>query len=256
MASPSMSYLHHLEELRRRIIVCAIALVLAFAVAWLFAWDILAVLKAPAGTVTLNYMSPMEPFLVRFKLALFGGILLAMPVILFEILSFVSPALKEKERNYAVIVMVMICAFFVVGVFFGYKVIMPPGIRWLFNIAGSQMNPVLSASQYVTFMGWFMIGIGVSFETPVFIWFLVALGVVTPEQLQKQWRWAILIILVVASVITPDWSPVTMTLVAIPMMGLYILSIIIAKFTVRRKKNAAAELELAEAESSASESAS
>jgi sec-independent protein translocase protein TatC len=251
-----MSYLHHLEELRRRIIVSAITLGVAFAVAWLFAWDILAVLKAPAGTITLNYMTPMEPFLVRFKLALFGGVLLAMPVILFEILSFVSPALKEKERKYTVVVLLMICAFFIVGVYFGYKVIMPPGIRWLFGVAGTQMKPVISASSYVTFMGWFMVGLGVSFETPVFIWFLVALGVVTPEQLQKQWRWAILVILVVASVITPDWSPVTMTLVAIPMGILYILSILLAKFTVKRKRKAAAELELADAESSAAESAS
>lgn len=240
-----MTYLQHLEELRRRIIVSAIALGVAFAVAWIFAWDILAILKAPAGTITLNYMTPMEPFLVRFKLALFGAVVLAIPVVLFEILSFASPALKAKERRYTVGVMVMIVAFFAVGVIFGYRVIMPPGLRWLFGVAGTQMKPVLSASQYVTFMGWFMIGLGVSFETPVFIWMLVALGVVTPEQLTKQWRWAIIIILIVASVITPDWSPVTMTLVAIPMGILYILSIALAKLTTRKRRAAAAAIEAA-----------
>ena len=245
MASVRMTYLQHLEELRRRIIVSAIALGVAFAVAWIFAWDILAILKAPAGTITLNYMTPMEPFLVRFKLALFGAVVLAIPVVLFEILSFASPALKAKERRYTVGVMVMIVAFFAVGVIFGYRVIMPPGLRWLFGVAGTQMKPVLSASQYVTFMGWFMIGLGVSFETPVFIWMLVALGVVTPEQLTKQWRWAIIIILIVASVITPDWSPVTMTLVAIPMGILYIVSIALAKLTTRKRRAAAAAIEAA-----------
>jgi sec-independent protein translocase protein TatC len=110
------------------------------------------------------------------------------------------------------------------------------------------MRPVISASQYVTFMGLFMIGLGVSFETPVFIWFLVALGVVTPEQLQKQWRWALIIILIAASVITPDWSPVTMTLVAIPMALLYVLSIVLARMTTRRKSAAAAAIEAAGAE--------
>lgn len=244
-----MSYLHHLEELRRRIIVSGIALIVAFGVAWIFAWDILAFLKAPAGNITLNYMGPMEPFLVRFKLAMFGGVLLAMPVILFEVLSFVSPALKAKERRYTIMVMFMIVAFFVVGVIFGYRVIMPPGIRWLFNVAGAQMNPVISASQYVSFIGWFMIGLGISFETPVFIWFLVALGVVTPQQLQSQWRWAILIILLTASIITPDWSPVTMALVALPMAVLYILSIVLARITVRRKTAAAAAIEAAGMES-------
>jgi Tat protein translocase TatC len=157
LATGHMTYFQHLEELRRRIIVSAIALVVAFAVAWLFAWDILAILKNPAGGVTLNYMSPMEPFLVRFKLAMFGAVLLALPVILFEILSFASPALKAKERRYTIGILVMIVLFFAAGVIFGYRVIMPPGIRWLFNVAGTQMRPVLSANQYVTFMGWFMI---------------------------------------------------------------------------------------------------
>jgi len=246
LASVRMTYLQHLEELRRRIIVSAIALVVAFAVGWIFAWDILSILKGPAGSITLNYMGPMEPFLVRFKLALFGGVVLAIPVILFEILSFASPALKAKERRYTILVMVMIVSFFAVGVVFGYRVIMPPGIRWLFGVAGTQMKPVISASQYVTFMGWFMIGLGISFETPVFIWMLVALGVVTPEQLTKQWRWAIIIILLTASVITPDWSPVTMTLVAIPMGILYILSIALAKLTTRKRRaTAAAAIEAA-----------
>lgn len=240
MASGQMTYLHHLEELRRRIIVSAIALVVAFAVAWIFAWNILTWMKAPAGGITLNYLSPMEPFLVRFKLAMFGGVTLGLPVILFEILSFVSPALKTKERRYTVTVLVMIILFFAIGVIFGYRVIMPPGIRWLFNVAGTQMKPVLSANQFVTFMGWFIVGLGISFETPIFIWMLVALGVVSPEQLTKQWRWAVIIILIVAAVITPDWSPVTMTLVAIPMGVLYVLSILLAQFTTRKRRAAAA----------------
>lgn len=248
MATGSMTYLQHLEELRRRIIVSVVALVVAFGVGWIFAWDILSILKGPSGGITLNYMGPMEPFLVRFKLALFGGVILALPVILFEILSFVSPALKQKERRYTVGVLVMIVAFFAAGVIFGYRVIMPPGIKWLFNVAGTQMRPVISANQYVSFMGWFMIGLGISFETPVFIWMLVALDVVSPEQLVKQWRWALIIILLTASIITPDWSPVTMTLVAIPMTGLYAISILLAKFTTRRRRAAAARL-AAEAES-------
>ena len=240
-----MTYLQHLEELRRRLIVSAIAFIVAFAVAWLFAWDILNILKAPAGALTLNYMTPMEPFLVRFKLALFGSIILTLPVILFEILGFVSPALKNKERRYTYGVLLMIVAFFAVGVVFGYKVIMPPGIKWLFNVANGQMRPVMSASSYISFAGWFMLGLGASFETPVFIWLLVALRVVSPEQLTKQWRWALIIILIVASVITPDWSPVTMVLVAIPMTLLYVISIALAWTTTRKRR--AREAEAAEA---------
>ncbi len=236
MATGSMTYLQHLEELRRRIIVSVIALVVAGAVAWIFAWDILAIIKRPAGDVALHYMGPMEPFLVRFKLALFGGLLLALPVILFEILGFLSPALKRKEQTYTVGVMLMIVAFFVAGVVFGYTFIMPPGIRWLLGVAGTQMSPILSAGQYVNFAGLFMLGLGVSFETPVIIWLLVALGVLTPEQLRKHWRGALIVILLVASIVTPDWSPVTMTLVAVPMLGLYVTSIFLAWATTRRRR--------------------
>ena len=166
-------------------------------------------------------------------------------MILFEILGFVSPALKNKERRYTYGVLLIIVAFFAVGVVFGYKVIMPPGIKWLFNVANGQMRPVLSASSYISFAGWFMLGLGASFETPVFIWLLVALRVVSPEQLTKQWRWALIIILIVASVITPDWSPVTMVLVAIPMTLLYVISIALAWMTTRKRR--AREAEAAEA---------
>jgi sec-independent protein translocase protein TatC len=236
LATGHMTYLQHLEEFRRRIIVSAIALVVAFGVSWLFAWDILDILKKPAGSLNLYYMTPMEPFMVRFKLAIFGAILLALPVILFEILAFVSPALKRKERTYTFVILGMIVAFFAVGVYFGWKFIMPPGIRWLFSVAEGQMRSVMSASSYVNFAGWFMLGLGVSFETPVFIWMLVALRVVQPEQLKNQWRWALVIILLVAAVITPDWSPVTMVLVALPMAILYVISIGLAYFTTRKRR--------------------
>ncbi|MBU4193410.1 MAG: twin-arginine translocase subunit TatC [Actinobacteria bacterium] len=234
-----MTYLQHLEELRRRIIVSIVALVAGCAVSWLFAWDILNILKGPAGNITLHYMKPMEPFLVRFKLTLFGGVLLALPVILFEILAFLSPALKRKERSFTVAVMLMILVFFAAGVTLGYYYIMPVGITWLLDLAGEQMSPVLSASEYVSFAGWFMLAFGIAFETPIFIWMLVALGVLTPEQLRKQWRYAYIVILLFAAIITPDWNPITMMMVAVPMVLLYEISILLARFTVGKRKETA-----------------
>ena len=94
---------------------------------------------------------------------------------------------------------------------------------------------MLTAGEYVSFSGWFMLAFGLSFETPLVIWLLVTLGVMTPEQLQKQWRMAVIIILLFAAVITPDWNPVTMILVAVPMVVLYVLSLALAKLTARRK---------------------
>ncbi|MBU4217844.1 MAG: twin-arginine translocase subunit TatC [Actinobacteria bacterium] len=234
-----MTYLQHLEELRRRIIVCIVAVSAGCGVSWIFAWDILDILKGPAGNITLHYLKPMEPFLVRFKLTLFGGVLLALPVVLFEVLAFLSPALKRKDRSFTIAVMLMILAFFSAGVALGYYYIMPVGITWLLDLAAGQMSPVLSASEYVSFAGWFMLAFGIAFETPIFIWMLVALGVLTPEQLRRQWRYAYIIILLFAAVITPDWNPITMLMVAVPMVLLYEMSILLARFTVGKRKQVA-----------------
>jgi len=234
-----MTYLQHLEELRRRIIVCIVAVGAGCTVSWIFAWDILNILKGPAGNITLHYLKPMEPFLVRFKLTLFGGVLLALPVVLFEVLAFLSPALKRKDRSFTIVVMLMILAFFSAGVALGYYFIMPVGITWLLDLAAGQMTPVLSASEYVSFAGWFMLAFGIAFETPIFIWMLVALGVLTPEQLRRQWRYAYIIILLFAAVITPDWNPITMLMVAVPMVLLYEMSILLARFTVGKRKQEA-----------------
>lgn len=230
-----MTYLQHLEELRRRIIVALIALVCGFAVSWFFAWDILDFLKGPAGNITLHYLKPMEPFLVRFKLALFGGVILALPVIIFEALAFVTPALKENEKKYTFIVVLMILVFFCGGVAFGYKYVMPVGIKWLLGLASGEMKPVLSAGEYVSFCGWFILAFGLSFETPMVVWMLVALGVMTPEQLQRHWRGAVMVICIFAAIVTPDWSPVTMILVALPMFLLYLISLTLARISARKK---------------------
>ncbi|MDD5748960.1 MAG: twin-arginine translocase subunit TatC [Actinomycetota bacterium] len=225
-----------MEELRRRIIVCFVAFVLSLVVGWVFAWDILEIVKKPAQSIVLHYMGPMEPFLVRFKLAFFVGLLIAAPVIIFELMGFVIPALKREEKKIAIFALLMILFFFCAGVAFGYRFIIPPAITWLLGVAGTQMKPVLSAGQYISFIGWFMLGIGIAFETPVVIWMLVAMDVVTPEQLQRQWRVAVIVILVASSIITPDWNPVTMFLVALPMLGLYLISLGLARLTARRRK--------------------
>lgn len=238
-----MSYLQHLEELRRRLIVCFIALVLGIFVCWYFGWDILYIIKRPAGDLSLNYLKPIEPFLCRFKLSLFGSLIICLPVILYEVLVFLSPALKERERKLTFIVLGMIIFFFACGVVLGYFYILPVGIRWLMGVAGNEMTAVISASEYISFASWFLLAFGIAFETPMFIWLLVALDILSPEDLRKQWRYAYIVILVLAAIITPDWNPVTMFMVAAPMVALYEISIALAKISVKRKAAREAELE-------------
>lgn len=231
-----MSFLDHLEELRQRIIRVLIAVVITAAVSFYFAFDILDLLIKPAGDIKLVYLSPLEPFMVKFKIALWAGVFLAFPVILYQILAFIVPGLKHKERKVIYPAIAGLVVLFAVGVVFGYVLVMPVGIRWLLGQAGDVLAPNLTANTYVSFAGLFLMAFGASFEMPMFVLLLIFLGVLSPQTLRKQWRVAYILILVAAAMLTPDWSPVTMGIMAAPMIILYEISVILGRFIVRKRE--------------------
>lgn len=226
-----MSFLEHLAELRQRILVIALAVFVTGSVCYYFAFRILRILLKPAGNaVKLVYLGPLEPFMVKFKIAIFGGIAFALPIILYELLAFVAPALKEKEKRLIYPVVFSLVVLFAGGVAFGYYFIMPPGTRWLLSQAEGFLVPNMTANLYITYAGWFLLAMGVSFETPVILLLLVRLKVISAQTLQKSWRYVILSILVIAAFLTPDWNPVNMVAMALPMIFFYLVSVVIARF--------------------------
>lgn len=225
-----MTIVQHLEELRRRIIISFVAIFITAPFCYFYAFRILRILMRPAGKITLVYLSPIEPFLARFKIALWSGFFLAFPVILYQALAFVSPALQKKERKFIFPVIFGLIILFVSGAVFGYLYIMPVGLKWLLGQAGGVLKANLTVSMYVSFASLFLLAFGVSFETPLVILLLVKLGVVTPQRLRSNWRFAYMIILIVAAIITPDWSPVTMGIMAVPMIILYELSVLLSRY--------------------------
>jgi sec-independent protein translocase protein TatC len=220
-----MSFLQHIAEFRQRLLVCAVAVTLTGAVGYYFSLKLLKILTIPAGKTQLVYLSPLEPFMVKFKIAVFSGIVMSLPLLLYEILMFVAPALKDREKKLIMPSIFFLVILFLSGAVFGFYYIMPAGTQWLLNQAGGVIKANISASMYVTYAGWFLMGMGVSFETPLFILLMVRLGVITPEQLAKSWRYAVLMILLLAAILTPDWNPVTMIVMAIPMLIFYVGSI-------------------------------
>jgi len=243
-----MTLIEHLEELRRRIIVMFLSLVVAISVGYIFSWDILGFLKEPAAKagipLNLYYQTVLEPFMVRFRIAMYAAIVLALPVIIYEIIAFIAPALRKRERRFMFYALFFIIIFFLAGVAFCYMYILPVGLKWLTGQSGGQIAPVLMAGQYVSFVALLMVGVGLSFETPLVVWLVVRLGIVTPQRLHKNWRIAVIIILAFAALITPDWNPVTMLLVAAPMFLLYEGSILFAMVGMRgAKKKKALEAE-------------
>lgn len=230
MENKRLTFLEHLEELRRRIIISALAVFVTGSVCFYFAWPIMRILTRPAGSLKLVYLSPLEPFMVKIKIAIFGGLFLALPIILYELLAFAAPALKAHEKKLIYPTIFFLVLLFAAGVVFGYHFIMPIGTRWLLNQAAGEIEANVTASLYATYAGWFLLAFGISFETPLFTLLLVRFGVISPEALRKNWRYALILILLIAAIITPDWNPVTMAVMAAPMIVFYLISIVLARF--------------------------
>ena len=240
MSDRKLRFLEHIVELRKRLLVTAAVIAATATASFFFAVPLLKLMLIPAemngNPLQLVYLSPLEPFMVKMKIALFCGVALAMPVIFYQLIAFIAPALRTKEKKIVYPSIVLLVILFFSGVVFGYKFIMPVGTQWLLNQAGEIMRASVSASQYVTYAGWFLLGFGISFETPLFILLLVRLGILKPAQLRKSWRYSLVIILLLAAVITPDWSPVTMAIMAGPMLIFYLLSVLVAPLVAPKPK--------------------
>lgn len=221
--------IEHLEELRRRIFYAAGGLVVFTTVGLAFADRLLALLMRPAGLTHLTALTVLEPLMVKFKLALVFGLVIAFPWLLLQALLFISPALSPAEGRYVVPLTALSLLLSLAGVVFGYFLILPVSTRWLIAQAGEVISIQVTALSYVSYAVWFLAAIAISFQTPLVVLALVGLGVLSPSRLRAQWRVVYFTITVLAAVITPDWSPVTMLLVAAAMVGLFELSLLLSR---------------------------
>ena len=240
--SGSMSFLDHLEELRRRLVICLIAIGVAFVVCYAFSKPLLRFLLKPlqenifqGGEIV--YINLTEPFLIYMKAAFFGSIFLASPVIFFQIWRFVSPGLHRHERRWALPFLVGGPLLFVAGAAFAYLFLLPMTSRFLVSV-GEGFRAAITLRSAFTFEFYFLLGMGVVFQLPIVVLILARIGVVTPRFLIKNFRWAILVIFVLAAVLTPTPDVVTQTVFAAPMIVLYLISIVLAFFAApaRRKE--------------------
>lgn len=231
-----MTIIEHLEELRMRILLALTGVAIGTVLVFIFSNRILELLLRPAGTTKLIALTVLEPFLTRLKVSLIMGIGLAMPWILYQTFMFIRPALTREERRVANVVVVLLGVLFYTGAAFGYRFIVPSATRWLLAQAGEMIEVRLTALNYVGYITWFLVGVGLAFETPILILSLTWLGIVNPAQLRREWRVAYMTILVLAAMLTPDWSPITMFFVAVPMIFLYELSILLSRWLIRPRR--------------------
>lgn len=225
----------HLEELRRRLIICLAAVAAGILIAFIFADQLFAVLIRPAGNVSLIFVEVTEMLSTYMQVCLIGGIIIAMPVLVYELIAFVSPALNPGEKKYLWIILPFILLMFAGGVLFGYFVLIPPAMQFLLSIGAGIATPQIRIGNYISLVSRLLLAIGLVFETPVITTFLARLGVLSSKWLASQWKWAVILAFVLGAVITPTLDPVNQTLVAVPLIILYLLSILLARLVEKRK---------------------
>jgi sec-independent protein translocase protein TatC len=244
--SGTMTLVEHLEELRHRLIVSMIAITFGAIVGWFLFGPVVNLLlhpfcdyvhslpKAhrPIGGCQLAYFGVLEPMIIKLKIVLYVGVLVALPVLLYQLWMFIVPGLTSRERRMAVPFVASSVLLFALGASFAYFTL-PRGLNFLLGFAGSKFAPILQGSQFVTFVLLVALAFGISFEFPILLNFLELVGVLSTATLRKYRRFAILGISIFAAVITPSSDPYTMLAMTIPMCLFYEAAIIVGRLLKR-----------------------
>jgi sec-independent protein translocase protein TatC len=238
-----MTLADHLRELRERLLKSVIALVVGTAVGLAFAEQILKVLLAPYGPAKqLLVTSPISPLTNVFTVSVTTGAILALPFILYQALAFIFPGLLPHERRWVMIALPFGFGLFLLGVLFAFFVMLPAAVGFLTGIFPSVFNVALTPDDYIPFVAGMMFWMGVAFEMPLIIFVLAKANVINANLLKRHWRWAVVIVAVLAALITPTPDPLNMTIVMVPLLLLYGLSIILA-YLARRNATVPALLD-------------
>jgi len=243
-----MTLAEHLTELRSRIIKCLIAIAICGTITFAFYGSILDVLTEPyqdicesekvTCTGQLVITDPLEGFTTRMKVAGYGGLALALPVVLWQVWQFVTPGLYPNERRYALPFVLSSLALFCLGAYIAYWTF-PRALEFLVTVGGD-VQPLFGPAKYLSLITLMMLGFGLGFEFPILLVFLQLAGIVEPQQLASMRRFAIVGIVILVAVVTPSGDPYSLFALSIPMMLFYELSILIGRIVRRRREKAAA----------------
>jgi sec-independent protein translocase protein TatC len=240
VAEGRMPFLAHLGELRLRIMVSLIALAIGFMATFSFSERIITWLARPIEPVKLVFLEPTEPFWVNMKVALIAGAFLVLPVLLFQIWAFIAPGLLPHERKFALPFVVLSTLMFFIGATFALKVIVPFAVKFLVSYKTQNLVPTLSVNRYVDFILKFTLAFGLVFELPLALTLGTRLGLVTPEFLSKNRKYAMLLCFVAAAILTPTPDAFNQLLMAGPLILLYEAGIVAARMFGRRRKTVVA----------------
>ncbi|MEN8097610.1 MAG: twin-arginine translocase subunit TatC [Chloroflexota bacterium] len=223
----------HLEELRKRFIVVAVVFAIGTVTAGIFADQLLEFIKVPVGDVELIFIRPPEMFVAYFNLVITAAALVTTPILLMQILLFISPAFesdieKKAFRIIRAFAFPAVMVLFIAGAAFSYYLMLPVALDYFAQFAGDTVSAQWTISAYLKFVLNIIIWMGVAFETPLLIMLLARFGVVSAKELQKGWRVAFVVTAIIAAIITPTPDPLNMSIVWLPLFGLYLLGVVLA----------------------------
>lgn len=227
-----MTLTEHLADLRSCLLKSIAALVVATGISVYFLQTIMDVLTSAAKE--LYYMRPAEAFMIYMKVALLSGLILASPFILYELYAFVRPALTRRERKFTLICIPLALVLFIAGLLFSYSFVFPRGLEFFLGFAAGKVNPLISMESYLDFLLMLVVPFGFAFNVPVILTLLAYLNIISSKLLNKFRRHVILASFIIAGVITPTPDVITQTLLAVPMILLYEVSIVIIHYLLKR----------------------
>jgi sec-independent protein translocase protein TatC len=247
-----MPFFDHIAELRRRIVIIAVTIVVGSMVLYYWGWTIFDFVMAPItpllNGVKWQIFTPFGTFGLRFTVAFYASLVVGGPIIIWQIMAFFLPALKPKERRYVIPTFIALVTLFIVGVTFCYTVILSTAFTWILAQGGASIGQTPDASKYFQGVIMMLIGFGIGFELPVIVFYLVIFNIVPYTKLRSNWRVVYVVLMLVASAATPDWSPYTMGGLFVALVVLYEGSMLLARVTLRKRIAAQKRAELAEDE--------
>ncbi len=233
-------FLEHLEELRKRLIICVISVAIGFLISYFFSDKAFIIFVKPLQQSLpkgshLIFTNLPEMFITYLKIALIMGIMLATPIIFYQIWKFIAPGLYQDEKRLVIPFVLSSTILFIGGAIFGYFVVFPFGFKFFLGFANKYVKALPSVKQYFSFAMKLLIAFGIVFELPVITYFMTKIGLLTPQFLKNNRKYAIVIIFIVAAIFTPP-DAMTQCMMAVPLIILYEVSIIVSKIAYANKK--------------------
>jgi sec-independent protein translocase protein TatC len=236
----NMTFLEHLEDLRKRIFYSFLAVILAVVPAWFFSKDLYNILAKPVTQFLpegkkLAFTSLTAPFMLYMKVSFLAAIMLISPFIFLQVWYFVAPGLYQREKKYVIPFVMFTSFFFILGAVFAYLVVFPFACNFFLGM-GAEFEPVITVDQYFSLALRVILGIALVFEMPTLVFFLAKIGIVTARGMIKYIKYAVLAVFIIAAIITPTPDMITQSIIAFPMLGLYGFSILIALLVGKKRR--------------------